>query len=852
MWSSDRNSLERTLSQPWERLAAVARMAADAIVVVDVGGRIRLFNASAERLFGCSEQNAIGTHLERLIPQRLHARYRAGMDRWHQANFQVRDIEARSIWLGLRSVGDTFACEVTIAQCEVGGTQELILSVRDITERKRSAKAARRREEFEKFLLDLSRAFIAIPDESVDANMTDGLARVGAFLEMDRVTLMELSHDRAGVSVAYSWHRPGVANPPHTITNQMQPWWVRQVVRGEVTLASRVDDLPEEAAAEKEYLRLRGVKSAASIPLKVSGEIAGAISFSTVHRHVSWTPELVNRLRAIGDILWNALKRRQAMLALLAARETARESEERFRLIANTAPVMIWMSNVDKQVTYVNQPWLDFTGWPPDEAPGNRWIELIHPDDVERCGDVYMTAFDQRKPFEVDHRLRRHDGEYRWTVTVGVPRYGSDRSFSGYVGTAVDVTDRKLVEVALRDSHAALRERTSELERRTTQLSQMASDLTLAEQNAREELAKTLHDGLQQLLVSAAMTLDRHLRRETQGGAGPDEPLRRAKGHLDAAIAASRSLSLELFPPSLHGSGLPAALNWLATRTQERYGLVVQVSAQPLANSDRRDVRTLLFESVRELLFNAVKHAQVDRVTVDLSLNKDDVLCITVADQGIGFDPAGLTEREKAGRAGWGLFSIRERLALLGGRLDIESASGQGTRFRLVAPRGGQGGIDTQHRLSRVVAGPAPHAIGSASPRALGILLVDDHAAVRTLLRELLDEQPGFHVVGEAGDGLEAIAQAHALRPDVILMDISMPRMDGVEATRRIRVELPFIEILGVSTHVKDGELHAIELAGAAGFFTKGIDMQRLIDHLMVKHASFLSPQLTERPTFPD
>ena len=200
-------------------------------------------------------------------------------------------------------------------------------------------------------------------------------------------------------------------------------------MRGDVSLASRVDDLPEEAAAEKEYLRQRGVGSAASIPLKVSGEIAGAISFVTVHRHVSWTPELVNRLRAIGDILWNALKRRQAMQALLAARETARESEERFRLIANTAPVMIWMSDVDKQVTYVNQPWLDFTGWPPDVAPGHRWIELIHPDDVERCGDVYVTAFDQRKPFEVEHRLRRHDGEYRWTVTVGVPRYGTDRSF---------------------------------------------------------------------------------------------------------------------------------------------------------------------------------------------------------------------------------------------------------------------------------------------------------------------------------------------------------------------------------------------------------------------------------------
>ena len=152
-----------------------------------------------------------------------------------------------------------------------------MISVRDSPSESGPRKAARRRVEFERFLFDLSKTFIAIPVESIDSNMTHGLARVGAFLEMDRVTLMELSHDRTHMIVAYSWHRPGVANPPRTITNQMQPWWVRQVLRGDVSLASHVDDLPEEAAAEKEYLRQRGIKSAASIPLEVSGEIAGAI-----------------------------------------------------------------------------------------------------------------------------------------------------------------------------------------------------------------------------------------------------------------------------------------------------------------------------------------------------------------------------------------------------------------------------------------------------------------------------------------------------------------------------------------------------------------------------------------------
>jgi PAS domain S-box-containing protein len=538
---------------------------------------------------------------------------------------------------------------------------------------------------------------------------------------------------------------------------------------------------------------------------------------------------------------WNiALKRRQTMQALLAARETARESEGRFRLIANTAPVMIWMADVDKQVTYVNQPWLDFTGWSPDGVPGHQWITLIHPDDVQRCGDVYAKAFEQRKPFEVEHRLRRHDGEYRWTVSVGVPRYETDRSFIGYAGTAVDVTDRKLVEVALLESHAALQERTIELERRTTQLSQMASDLTLAEQHAREELAQTLHDGLQQMLTVAVMKLDGQIMRAAQGGTVADE-LVQAKIQLDEAIAAARSLSVELFPPVLHTSGLPTALAWLANWSRSKYGLEVKVSADPQADSDRKDVRTLLFGSVRELLFNVVKHAHVDQVTVDLALGANATLCITVTDEGLGFDPVEVEERVKVHQGGWGLFSIRERLTLLGGRFDVESGPGRGTMFRLIAPR------DVAHRpvvatspLSHAASATPAQAAGGGPPSALTILIADDHPALRKTFRELLQARPEFQVVGEATNGLEAIAQAHALRPDVVLMDISMPEMDGVEATRRIHAELPFIRILGFSIYPRMGP-HAIELAGAEDFFTKGTDTARLINHLLGQHASLRS-----------
>ena len=392
------------------------------------------------------------------------------------------------------------------------------------------------------------------------------------------------------------------------------------------------------------------------------------------------------------------------------------------------------------------------------------------------------------------------------------------------IAFVTDISARKRAE-------SALQERTLELQRRTSQLSRLASDLTLAEQRAREELATTLHDGLQQLLAVAAMSVDQQVQR--MAGLGlPTVELVEAKRLLDEAIAAARSLSLELYPPFLKSAGLPTALNWLANWMRDKYGLKTHVAADSRADSTRSDVRTLLFESVRELLFNVVKHARVDQVDVTLALDANDMLSIRVTDAGVGFDAAGLAERTKTGHVGWGLFSIRERLTLLGGRFEIDSAPDRGTRFRLIAPRG------VPSMESSVETPAADNVAVLAQPsRALRILVVDDHAAMRNALRELLKARPELCVVGNASDGLEAIVQAHALHPDVILMDISMPRMDGVEATRRLQVELPFIQILGLSVHARTEDVHPIERAGAVDFFTKGADTRRLVDRLLGIHA---------------
>jgi PAS domain S-box-containing protein len=162
-------------------------------------------------------------------------------------------------------------------------------------------------------------------------------------------------------------------------------------------------------------------------------------------------------VQAVVTNLHDITERKQAEEKLKALAEQTEESEQRFRLLADSAPVMIWTSGIDKLCTYFNAPWLAFTGRTLEQELGNGWAEGVHPDDTQRCLAIYTSSFDARTPFSMDYRLRRWDGQYRWIVDNGIPFHTPDGTFTGYIGSCIDITERRRLEQQLQYSEQKLR-----------------------------------------------------------------------------------------------------------------------------------------------------------------------------------------------------------------------------------------------------------------------------------------------------------------------------------------------------------------------------------------------------------
>jgi PAS domain S-box-containing protein len=760
------------MDQAVERTRAILESISDAFLSLDNDLVVTYFNQAAERVLGRKNADVLGRYLFDAFPE---ARGSVFDERYHQAvreksclSFETFfDVEPLRNWYDVRVYPQPEGISVYFQV---------------ITDRKRAEEALRESEAKFRTLHEMSPIAIVL-------NRLDN----GQFLESNQAL----------------WDMTGYTEEEF---RSLTYWDITPVEYAdkEAKQLESLHAVGRYGPYEKEYIR----KDGARVPVLLCGvRLVARDGMECICSTVQDITELKEREKAL------------------------RESESRFRTLFEEEMDGIMLADMDTQQLGMPNPQMcRMLGYSAEEIRDLKVSNLHPPEELPRImeglakqsrGEIAMTP---------ELPVLRKDGRIFYADVIAKPVELEGRRW--LLGIFRDVTERKRWQDQLKELNATLEqrvaERTAEAEHRAAQLQRLAAQLTRVEQQERQQLATLLHDHLQQLLVGAKFRLSALRNQPLQERYL--QSLRQADELIDDSLKTSRSLTAELSPPILHEGTLAQVLHWLARSAKEKYGLTVTVLADEGADLRVPEMRILVFQAVRELLLNTAKHAGVDRASITLSRKGPDRAQIVVADEGAGFDWAQKAAEAAGGEpgAGLGLFSIRERLELMGGAMEIDSQPRRGTRITLTAPcpllKGAvfaeaPGG---QAVAGGYVAGPAIQP-KPQNRNVIRVLLADDHEVVRTGLTRLLQMEPDIEVVGQAADGQEALDAALQIQPDVILMDVSMPRMGGVEATRQIIQQMPSIKIIGLSMHEQEDVAASMKAAGAAAYLTKTSPPETLI-----------------------
>jgi PAS domain S-box-containing protein len=503
--------------------------------------------------------------------------------------------------------------------------------------------------------------------------------------------------------------------------------------------------------------------------------------WSTISSGHIWKGEILNKAKD-GRLYWvdttivpflNDLGRPQQYIAIRnditerkQAEQLIRESEERFRSMANNAPVLIWLSDPSHARIWMNTPWLDLVGRTLEEESGDGWLENVHPDDRAYCLATYAKAFKEHVAFTLDYRLRRKDGEYRWFFDHGTPRYDTAGNFLGFIGSCIDVTERRLAQELLENAGR----------QKDQFLATLAHEL-------RNPLAP-LRNGLHVLdLAERDMELTRQMR--IMMDRQLDHLVRLVDDLMDLSRISRGQIELRREPVDLltvASMAVEAVRPHISTKQQQ---LVVDLPAEPVVVYGDP---TRLTQIVGNLLSNANRYTTMHgHITVRVQ-TVNGLARITVRDNGIGMEPDSIarafdmfTQLEgsngdsSGGGLGIGLNIVKRLVEMHDGVVQGHSeGKGLGSEFMVLLPVYHKG-MGTQADHDRHLQQEAPQKI----------LIVDDNRDAASSLFLLLQKRG--HNVRLGHDGEQALTLAGEFKPELIIMDLGMPNVNGYDACQEIR-----------------------------------------------------------------
>jgi PAS domain S-box-containing protein len=766
---------QRWAHQERARLAAIVEHSGDAIFTKDLNGIIDTWNESARRLFGYSTEEIVGKPVTELIPSEL----------WHDEEEILERLKQgqASEWLEtVRLAKDGRRIPVLLTTSplkngagEVVGASKIIRDISDLV---------KAREEIVREKELLATTLASIGDGVI---LTDDVGCV-TFLndEAERLT---------------GWFRNEASGRPLTEVFKIINEQTRE---------------PAENPVEK-VMQHGGAVGLANHTLLVAKD----------GREIP-IDDSAAPIREPGGPLFGVVLVFRDFTQRKLAEDALREREERFRTMADNTPVLIWVSGIDKLCTWFNRQWLEFTGRTMEQELGNGWVEGIHKDDFDRCLRTYVESFDARRAFAMEYRLRRNDGEWRWILDQGTPTFEAGDRFTGYIGSCIDVTDRKLADTE--------RERLLRTEQELRLAAEEANHLkdeflAIMSHELRNPLNVIL--GYSELLVRmdeiAQLPQLHHMAEAIKRNAVAQSKL--IRDLLD--LSRLRSGKLELNKETV--SVMVAVRNAIDTirSDAEAKSITIDVAASNETLFVEADpVR--LEQIIWNLLNNSIKFTPPGgRISVRTEKDVDQV-CLTIEDTGQGIDASFLphifemfrqadsgTSRAQSGM-GVGLAVVQQLVDLHRGSITASSeGAGKGASFTVRMPVS-----------SEAEAKPSAVAGLTTSLDQLTVLVVDDSEDTTAMLEQLL-KMSGALVTG-ATSGHEALRIMAEREFDVVLSDISMPGMDGFEFLRRLR-QLPKHEEVPVLALTGFGRPEDIERAQGAGFFshvTKPFELETLVSLL--------------------